>query len=342
MKGAPILITTLNRHVHFIRLVESLKRNTWAKYTPVYVALDYPPSEKYLDGYNKINEYLGGSFDEFYEFNVIRRSNNYGSARNMAELREFIFERYNRFIRTDDDAEFSPNFLEYMNKCLDEYESDEHVIAVTGYSYPLKWHASDNATIFKQNFICPMWGTGFWKSKYRKLEEQIVIEKFLQKNARSTILNRCARKMTDMCCQEFVDLCLSPDFDITLAAKVTDVSVRMYMAICDKFVVMPTISKVRNWGFDGTGEFCNNIRGEIMGATSKSYLYHLQPIDDVNGFILSKDSLCETEENKHIMNDFDPIPSITKLKMYLKMILYILLGNTFFSKTTLYLRSLRK
>ena len=30
------------RYEHFVRCIESLKRNTWAKYTDVYVALDYP------------------------------------------------------------------------------------------------------------------------------------------------------------------------------------------------------------------------------------------------------------------------------------------------------------
>ena len=45
MKYAPILIPTLCRSKHFIRCIESLKKNGWAKYTDVYVALDYPAKE---------------------------------------------------------------------------------------------------------------------------------------------------------------------------------------------------------------------------------------------------------------------------------------------------------
>ena len=81
---APILIPTLNRYTHFIRLVESLKRNTWAKYTDVFVGLDYPPSEKYVEGYKCICEYLKGDFSQFKSFNIIRRNENYGSLRNMS------------------------------------------------------------------------------------------------------------------------------------------------------------------------------------------------------------------------------------------------------------------
>ena len=50
-KYAPVRISTLCRSAHFIRLIESLKRNMWAKYTEVYVGLDYPPNEKYLKGW---------------------------------------------------------------------------------------------------------------------------------------------------------------------------------------------------------------------------------------------------------------------------------------------------
>ena len=93
-------------------------------YTDVYVALDYPSKETHWEGYNKIREYLKGEFPEFASFNVIARETNYGSARNMRELRNDILKKYDRFIRTDDDCEFSPNFIEYMDKALDNRQTE--------------------------------------------------------------------------------------------------------------------------------------------------------------------------------------------------------------------------
>lgn len=61
-------------------------------YTDVYVALDYPSKETHWEGYNKIREYLKGEFPEFASFNVIAREANYGSARNMRELRNDILK----------------------------------------------------------------------------------------------------------------------------------------------------------------------------------------------------------------------------------------------------------
>ena len=51
---APVLIPTLCRYDHFIRCLESLKKNTWAKYTEVYIAVDYPAKESHWDGYKRI------------------------------------------------------------------------------------------------------------------------------------------------------------------------------------------------------------------------------------------------------------------------------------------------
>ena len=72
---APVLIPTLCRSKHFLRLMESLKRNTWAKYTDVYCGLDYPPSEKYRQGWQEICDYVdNGDFSCFAKFVVFKRT----------------------------------------------------------------------------------------------------------------------------------------------------------------------------------------------------------------------------------------------------------------------------
>ena len=55
---SPVIIPTLNRYEHFKRCLESLEQCTGATYTDVYIGLDYPPADKYIDGWRKIDEYL--------------------------------------------------------------------------------------------------------------------------------------------------------------------------------------------------------------------------------------------------------------------------------------------
>jgi hypothetical protein len=74
MKYAPIIIPTLCRFEHFKRLIVSLKRNSWARYTDVYVGIDYPPIQRYRQGWEIICNYVdNGSFEEFASFNVVKR-----------------------------------------------------------------------------------------------------------------------------------------------------------------------------------------------------------------------------------------------------------------------------
>ncbi len=53
---APVAIPTLNRIDHLKRCISSLAKNEYAKYTNIYISVDYPPNEKYLDGYNEISK----------------------------------------------------------------------------------------------------------------------------------------------------------------------------------------------------------------------------------------------------------------------------------------------
>ena len=101
---APVSIPTLCRFEHFKRCIESLSRCTWAEYTDVYVALDYPAKESHWEGYKKIKAYLDTCGNmTFKSLNVVIREKNYGigSQGNMATLNKGIRQKYDRYIITD-------------------------------------------------------------------------------------------------------------------------------------------------------------------------------------------------------------------------------------------------
>jgi len=221
---APVLIPTLCRSKHFIRLMESLKRNTWAKYTDVYVGLDYPPSEKYRQGWQEICDYVdNGDFSCFAKFVVFKRTENYGSARNASHLIEYAYEHYPCWIRTDDDVEFSPNFLEFEDKCLWEYRNDPDVMFVSGYSYPIKWKANEGATCFKQNFTLSAWGLGFWASKKEIYSSYIKSGKMLR-DAGNIVKKKYYERMIDSCFRDYFSSALSYGSQTSLLLICSDVA----------------------------------------------------------------------------------------------------------------------
>jgi len=326
---APILIPTLCRDKHFIRCIESLKKNKWAKYTDVYIALDYPTKESHWEGYNKICEYLNGEFNEFAAFNIIKREHNYGAVRNMRELRNDILKKYDRFIRTDDDCEFSPNFLEYMDKCLEKYQEDDSVLGVTGYSYPVKWNILSSYNTFKNSLIFPMWGTGFWRDKYIKMQNDIengyIREKFQNKK----------NNMTDA---RYLD-CINNIYNYgndNLLDRATDVACGCYMQLIGKSIITPIVSKVRNYGFDGSGLYCQDTVNDISKKNASCYDYRLQEIDQQQQFTPTVEEHYDFESNKILLNQFDSrekklmIKSLVKFRC--KKLIITIIGQKMFRK----------
>ena len=120
----PVGIPTLCRYEHFRRCVESLRNNTHANKTELVVGLDYPPSDKYKDGYEKISKYVD-TIDGFAKVTVFRHKENLGAVGNWAYVQNYIFQNYDAAIMSEDDNEFAPCFLEYMDRCLEKYADDE-------------------------------------------------------------------------------------------------------------------------------------------------------------------------------------------------------------------------
>ncbi len=127
---APIVIPTCNRLTHLKRCIASLQANSWAKHTELYLSVDYPPSEKYENGYPELCEWLSEKPKGFKAVHIFIQPQNLGPIKNVQFLTDLVSNVYDRFMITEDDNEFSPNFIEYMDKCLEQYETDPSVLFV--------------------------------------------------------------------------------------------------------------------------------------------------------------------------------------------------------------------
>ena len=309
---APVIIPTLCRDKHFIRCMESLRRNPWAKYTEVYIGLDYPAKEEHWEGYRKISTYLEQPFPEFRAVHVFRREKNVGAAQNSRLLREEVRKQYDRYIYMEDDLEASPNFLEYMDKSLMEYETDPEVIAVTGYAYPLSWIIADNCTVAKQNFNGSVWGCGFWRAK------ETALRSYLQQNGLAKDFSHAYKagrfnEMIDHAVMDYVTLCENGwSGKSGFLNRATDVAMRIYIGVHHSFFIMPSSSKIRNHGYDGSGLYCQMIEGNTHGEYCvENYQFSTQVIDVSDRFTLLEDKQFNIPVNRELLNQFDRVPPET-------------------------------
>ena len=154
MVYAPIAIPTLNRIEHLKRCIESLQNNLWAQYTTLIISVDFPPENKYVEGYNKVCEYLKEGINGFYSVDIIYQKANLGAYDNESFLSEYIAEKYDRYIFTEDDNEFSPNFIEYIDKGLELFENDEKVMAICAIGSSSKEDEQNNAVLSQKKNNC--------------------------------------------------------------------------------------------------------------------------------------------------------------------------------------------
>lgn len=273
---APVSIPTLCRYEHFKRCIESLSRCTWAEYTDVYVALDYPAKESHWEGYRKIKSYLESCGNmTFKSLNVVVRDRNYGFGPNgnHNSLIKELWEKYDRRIGSEDDNEFSPNFLVYMNKMLERFKDDDRIYCVCGYN-----RNDTFPDYYKNNYYIARryvaWGVGYWKHK--KLPERYYSWDFL----RSVLVNDDTYQLLKERGPSFTEGLMSM---LKAGHLWGDMQIALYETLEYKYNICPTLSKVRNHGNDGSGAHCPKY-----DAVSNQF-YVEQPLDESADFELGND-----------------------------------------------------
>lgn len=182
---APVIIPTLNRYEHLKECLESLRRNDAASQTEIFISVDFLPSTKYIEGYERIKEYLSHEQEGFKAVHLFFQSENLGEFSNIDFLINQIRANYDRFIFTEDDNVFATNFLKYMNICLDKYEYDESIYAICGYMWPLEQKTTSEEVIKISN-IFSAWGYSVWLDKMDRLNDHINLAE-LEDNEERTV-----------------------------------------------------------------------------------------------------------------------------------------------------------
>lgn len=261
---APIVIPTLNRYEHFKRCLESLEHCTGAEQTDVFVALDYPPSDFYTEGWRKIDDYLrekelNNGFGNLF---VRRRERNYGvSGRNcnISVLLDEVLSKYDRYICTEDDNEFAPNFLEYINWGLESFKEDKTINAICGCKNIETSDIKNNA--YKLNTIFNAWGYGTWKDRREKMRGLFSFEQLGNLISQSKFMDVFTPQVLkwSSLLYQYTNRSLHGDM------------LRSLLPENEKWCIFPKVNKVRNWGWDGTG---------THGGTPEAFKrYSTLPID---------------------------------------------------------------
>lgn len=290
---APVMIPTLNRYKHLKACIESLAKCSGADKTELYVSVDYPPSDKYRDGYQEVLDYVNAGISGFKEVHIYIQEKNLGIG-NFKFLREKIASQYDRLILSEDDNIFSPNFLEYINKGLEKFKDDDRIWGICGYNFPIDMpqsYCDKYNYYFSREYSA--WGVGYFIERFNNTN--------LCRNVDygKKILKKYWAQLTWGARRMLIDSLRKNRFPGDLYRV-------LYLIDNDMYCVFPTENLVVNKGHDGSGINCGNNTNDKFSKQTQSKQYHFQ--------FRGNPPKCEDKHIRSVLNKYFDIPLKSKIK----------------------------
>lgn len=191
---------------------------------------------------NAVHEYVK-SISGFAKISYRFSNENMGLGNSIITGVSKIINKYGRAIVLEDDLVLSRNFLSFMNKGLDLYEKIPEVFSVCGYTNKIKIPKNYEADAY----LCTRsssWGWATWADRWNSVDWRL--EDWDRHRKESNRFNHwggsdCWKMLNDW-----------------HKGKNNSWAIRFCFAqfLQNKLSLFPTVSKVKNDGFDGQGTNC--------------------------------------------------------------------------------------
>ncbi len=239
---APIILFVYKRLNHTKETLESLKRNTLAKDSVLFIFSDAPANKNDFEEVLEVRQYIRG-ITGFKNIIIEEATENKGLARSIIDGVSSTIKKYQTAIVLEDDLVSSPNFLKYMNNALKYFKNDTRIFQISGYSPPFLSIRLLESDVYGAHRISS-WGWATWIDRWNKIDWNLEgLEKFLDDRKAKQAFTKAGKDK----------------ISVLIGAKegINDV----WAIKCDygrfrnndSLVIYPKISKISNKGNDGTG-----------------------------------------------------------------------------------------
>lgn len=277
MSYAPVVMFVYNRADHFKKTYAALAACKEAKESVLYIFSDGSKNEKSFDA---VSEVRAAARDiknngDFKSVEIIESPVNKGLAASVIAGVSSVLKEYGKVIVVEDDCVASPEFLSYMNECLDYYESNKKIGAVTGYSPAIDFPKGYDKHIFAAYRSCS-WSWGTWWDRWCDVDWEL---------------------------KDFNDFCKNPSLIKKLNSNGTDRFMRLYrqtkgngsswsvrfgahLVKNDMLTVYPRYSYISNIGCDASGvhsqsEDAKKMTVDLKKAIKNPVIEDVQINDDI-------------------------------------------------------------
>lgn len=288
---APVILFTYNRPEHTKRTIEALLANDLAEQTQLFVFSDAAKRAADTVKVEEIRAYAE-KVTGFAGVTLIKRSENYGLARNVIEGVTEIVNRFGRVIVLEDDLVTNRYFLRFMNDGLARYETEKKVTGITGFS-----HFDDDTALAGETCFHTLTGTSWswatWKNRWEKFDEKCADWTDMVSDA------GLRRRFNYDNAYDFYKIMKMQQTD----ARTNSWAIRWYWTNFKQggYILAPVKSLVDNEGWDGSGEHCGDEK-EVM---FRHGLSTAQPITQFPDAVCEKDAV-HREMKKKLKKEWQP------------------------------------
>jgi hypothetical protein len=241
---APIVLFVYNRPEHTRQTLEALAANKLANESELFIFSDAPKNETAVEKVQAVRSYIK-TVQGFKSVHIVERETNWGLAKSIIEGVTEIINQYGKIIVLEDDIVTSPYFLKFMNGALDFYADKKKVWHISGWNCQINTDKLDDIFFWH---VLDCWGWATWKNRWQYFEKNV--EELISTFTRKDIYKFNINNSEDIWGQVLANK----------TGKINTWAVFWYATIfCNNGLCLnPTISFVKNIGFDGTGIHCGN------------------------------------------------------------------------------------
>ncbi|RZK25892.1 MAG: glycosyltransferase, partial [Flavobacterium sp.] len=165
---APIVLFVYKRLDTLKSCVHSLQRNTIAAESELFVFSDAPANEYDVEKVRTVRSFLE-TIQGFKKITIIKAESNKGLAASVISGVTEVIEKYEKVIVLEDDLLVATNFLQFMNKAVDFYASEEKVLSISGFTFPVKLPSNYPYDVYFTQRVFS-WGWATWKNKWQDID----------------------------------------------------------------------------------------------------------------------------------------------------------------------------
>lgn len=166
---SPIILFTYKRLDTLQKTIESLRLNTLAEESELFIYSDGAKSQSDKEGVEEVRNYLE-TITGFKSVKIEKAKENKGLAKSIIEGVTKTFINNDKVIVLEDDLEVSLNFLEFMNQALEFYAHNEKIISVGGYSEGVSSRGDFDIFFTKRS---TSWGWATWKNRWTEIDWEV-------------------------------------------------------------------------------------------------------------------------------------------------------------------------